>query len=194
MPTGSISRYLLESNPPLTCFQPRCAVTLRSQRHWLESQSLKWVYIMGLLGSGERVSSIGFDPLFFISTNDSYHLPPPSHTDRRFPLSLSPPSAVPLTLLNMQHTKSLSGSLVKSLRRRYPCRHSCCQSTFVRASDARRHEKEVHQDSIKFICPFPECLLRGFKRPYLLRDHINRCHQLLPLGRYYPCSSSGANS
>ena len=58
---------------------------------------------------------------------------------------------------------------------RIPCRHRKCLASFGRKTDARRHERQVHQPA-KIFCKFSGCRFRGTVRAEVMRRHLKSKH------------------
>jgi ribosomal protein L35 len=58
---------------------------------------------------------------------------------------------------------------------RIVCRYRRCKASFGRKTDARRHERQVHQ-SAKIFCKFAGCRFRGTVRAEVMRRHLKSKH------------------
>ena len=58
---------------------------------------------------------------------------------------------------------------------RIVCRYRKCKASFSRKTDARRHERQVHQ-SAKIFCKFAGCRFRGTVRAEVMRRHLKSKH------------------
>lgn len=58
---------------------------------------------------------------------------------------------------------------------RITCRYRKCPASFTRKTDARRHERQVHQPA-KIFCKFSGCRFRGTVRAEVMRRHLKSKH------------------
>lgn len=87
--------------------------------------------------------------------------------------------------INQVTMRTNKAGIQQTQKIRYRCGKDSCSQTFSRTSDARRHEREIHQNPRKLCCPYLGCTFRGSKRNNVLRNHIRNHHVFDPSSSKY---------